>query len=120
MGVDIIQQALSDVDDSTEAPEFPNENAWTRGLSPLHVLCDKHGKTLGKAFVDFQRDVKLSDINQAHSEGHVSVEHLKPYTTSGMAGHPQPHGHPRWGCVRAAPPAKARWCALSARSTVWI
>ncbi|WP_417605892.1 hypothetical protein [Primorskyibacter flagellatus] len=57
---------------------------------------------------------------QAHSEGHVSVEHLKRYTTSGMAGHPQPHGHPRWGCVRVAPPAKARPCVSPARSTVWI
>jgi methylglutamate dehydrogenase subunit C len=37
-----------------------------------------------KAFVDFQNDVTLSDIKQAHQEGYTSVEHLKRYTTSGM------------------------------------
>jgi methylglutamate dehydrogenase subunit C len=37
-----------------------------------------------KAFVDFQNDVTLSDIRQAHQEGYTSVEHLKRYTTLGM------------------------------------
>jgi methylglutamate dehydrogenase subunit C len=37
-----------------------------------------------KAFVDFQNDVTLSDIKQAHQEGYTSVEHLKRYTTLGM------------------------------------
>lgn len=38
----------------------------------------------GKAFVDFQNDVKLQDIELAHREGYQSVEHLKRYTTLGM------------------------------------
>jgi methylglutamate dehydrogenase subunit C len=37
-----------------------------------------------KAFVDFQNDVTLSDVKQAHQEGYTSVEHLKRYTTLGM------------------------------------
>ncbi len=37
-----------------------------------------------KAFVDFQNDVTLKDIKQAHQEGYLSVEHLKRYTTLGM------------------------------------
>jgi methylglutamate dehydrogenase subunit C len=37
-----------------------------------------------KAFVDFQNDVTVSDIKQAHQEGYTSVEHLKRYTTLGM------------------------------------
>ena len=37
-----------------------------------------------KAFVDFQNDVTLKDIKQAHQEGYTSVEHLKRYTTLGM------------------------------------
>ena len=37
-----------------------------------------------KAFVDFQNDVTLNDIKQAHQEGYTSVEHLKRYTTLGM------------------------------------
>lgn len=39
----------------------------------------------GKAFVDFQNDVVASDIKQAVQEGFRSVEHLKRYTTLGMA-----------------------------------
>ena len=38
-----------------------------------------------KSFVDFQNDVTLSDIDLATREGFVSVEHLKRYTTTGMA-----------------------------------
>ncbi len=37
-----------------------------------------------KAFIDFQNDVTLSDVKQAHQEGYLSVEHLKRYTTLGM------------------------------------
>lgn len=39
----------------------------------------------GKAFVDFQNDVTAQDIHQARQEGYVSVEHVKRYTTLGMA-----------------------------------
>ncbi|MER9268569.1 sarcosine oxidase subunit alpha family protein [Mesorhizobium sp. M0410] len=38
----------------------------------------------GKAFVDVQMDVTVSDIALAHREGYESVEHLKRYTTLGM------------------------------------
>jgi len=39
----------------------------------------------GKAFVDFQNDVTADDIALAARENFVSVEHLKRYTTLGMA-----------------------------------
>ena len=38
-----------------------------------------------KAFVDFQNDVTASDVALAALEGFESVEHLKRYTTLGMA-----------------------------------
>ncbi|HMK78038.1 MAG TPA: sarcosine oxidase subunit alpha family protein [Xanthobacteraceae bacterium] len=38
-----------------------------------------------KAFVDFQNDVTVKDIRLADQEGYSSVEHLKRYTTLGMA-----------------------------------
>lgn len=38
-----------------------------------------------KAFVDPQHDVTGDDVRLAHREGFVSVEHLKRYTTLGMA-----------------------------------
>ncbi|MCA0012953.1 sarcosine oxidase subunit alpha [Mesorhizobium sp. B292B1B] len=42
-------------------------------------------KASGKSFVDFQHDVTSEDVRLAHREGFVSVEHLKRYTTLGMA-----------------------------------
>ncbi|RWB51133.1 MAG: sarcosine oxidase subunit alpha family protein, partial [Mesorhizobium sp.] len=39
----------------------------------------------GKSFVDFQHDVTAEDVRLAHREGFISVEHLKRYTTLGMA-----------------------------------
>lgn len=50
--------------------------------SPAPVLEIRSG---GKAFVDFQHDVSAEDVRLAHREGFVSVEHLKRYTTLGMA-----------------------------------
>lgn len=38
-----------------------------------------------KAFLDFQNDVKVSDVRLAAQEGYASVEHTKRYTTLGMA-----------------------------------
>ncbi len=38
-----------------------------------------------KSFLDFQNDVKVSDVRLASQEGYQSVEHLKRYTTLGMA-----------------------------------
>jgi methylglutamate dehydrogenase subunit C len=49
-------------------------------LQPLWHVAGK-----GKAFVDFQHDVTASDIELAQREGFESVEHLKRYTTLGMA-----------------------------------
>ena len=42
-------------------------------------------KLKSKCFVDFQNDVKVSDLRLAMQEGYESVEHLKRYTTLGMA-----------------------------------
>jgi len=48
------------------------------------VPSNKHfGKT--KMFVDFQNDVTAKDIKLALKEGYKSIEHVKRYTTNGMA-----------------------------------
>ena len=39
----------------------------------------------GKAFVDFQNDVCSKDVSLAVQEGMRSIEHIKRYTTTGMA-----------------------------------
>jgi sarcosine oxidase subunit alpha len=41
--------------------------------------------SVGKAFIDFQNDVTASDVKLAKQEGFSAVEHLKRYTTLGMA-----------------------------------
>ncbi len=52
-----------------------------QGIQPLfHVE-----QSRGKAFVDFQNDVAATDVKLARKEGFASVEHLKRYTTLGMA-----------------------------------
>ncbi|MEW9805139.1 sarcosine oxidase subunit alpha family protein [Mesorhizobium sp. ZMM04-5] len=51
-------------------------------VAPAHVL---EIEAAGKAFVDFQHDVTADDVRLAHREGFQSVEHLKRYTTLGMA-----------------------------------
>ena len=65
-----------DVPDPQALPECPS----TR---PGATLAPPKGR--GKAFVDFQNDVTASDVALARREGMHSVEHLKRWTTLGMA-----------------------------------
>jgi sarcosine oxidase subunit alpha len=63
------------------APDLPEaEDAPTR-ISPLWFV--HHGK--GRAWIDQQNDVTVKDVKLAHQENFTSVEHLKRYTTLGMA-----------------------------------
>ena len=62
----------------TAGPRAEDEPASGRAL--WHVP-----QARGKAFVDLQNDVTASDVALAHREGFRSVEHLKRYTTLGMA-----------------------------------
>lgn len=68
------------------APKQPAGSIQVEGFTgdpaPAPVL---EIKADGKAFVDFQHDVTADDVRLAHREGFVSVEHLKRYTTLGMA-----------------------------------
>lgn len=62
-------------------------------LAPIPSPCAEHcsgeflwrvRKSRGKAFVDFQHDVTVQDIEIAAREGFGSAEHAKRYTTLGM------------------------------------
>jgi sarcosine oxidase subunit alpha len=44
-----------------------------------------NAKLRAKTWLDYQNDVKVSDVRLAAQEGFVSVEHAKRYTTLGMA-----------------------------------
>jgi sarcosine oxidase subunit alpha len=58
--------------------------AGTAGGTIGRIRCGRH-ETGGSAFVDFQNDVKADDIEQAVREGMQAIEHVKRYTTTGMA-----------------------------------
>jgi sarcosine oxidase subunit alpha len=66
-----------------DAKPLPHVMADEERLDTSPVWASTHVK--GKAFVDFQNDVTASDIALAHREGFRAVEHLKRYTTLGMA-----------------------------------
>jgi len=66
-------------------PGLDLDDGWETPLLPVWEVRYPDGQAAKNAFVDLQHDVKSSDIEQAHREGYVSVEHLKRYTTLGMA-----------------------------------
>jgi sarcosine oxidase subunit alpha len=62
-------------------PELPEAEDAPVRITPLwHVA---HGK--GRAWIDPQNDVTVKDIKLAAQENFTSVEHMKRYTTLGMA-----------------------------------
>ncbi len=65
----------------TGAAELPEAEDAPVRITPLwHVA---HGK--GRAWIDQQNDVTVKDIKLAQQENFTSVEHMKRYTTLGMA-----------------------------------
>ena len=69
---------IAAINGNAGAPPIADDEAFS--LTPLWHVAGK-----GKAFVDCQNDVTASDIELAQREGFESVEHLKRYTTLGMA-----------------------------------
>ena len=68
-----------------EESRLSSEKIFYDKLKHLWIVpSNKHfGKT--KMFVDFQNDVTAKDIKLALREGYRSIEHIKRYTTTGMA-----------------------------------
>ncbi|MBP6441931.1 MAG: (2Fe-2S)-binding protein [Sphingorhabdus sp.] len=76
-------------------PDVPNENVhcvggcsgdWDFGKGTvIDVLPTPKDQSRIKAFVDYQNDVTAKDIKLAVREGFRSIEHIKRYTTNGMA-----------------------------------
>jgi sarcosine oxidase subunit alpha len=63
----------------TVAPPTP------QGFVPTRALPTDRDPRKVRAFIDFQNDVTAKDIRLAAREGFESVEHVKRYTTNGMA-----------------------------------
>ncbi len=76
-------------DDAAQAfvPAMSRQNVTTIGgaVRPDPIFPVKPISNPKKSFVDFQNDVTLADVDLAWAEGYRSVEHLKRYTTLGMA-----------------------------------
>ena len=72
-GVDAVTASTAEIRD-----EAPLEPVWVmpQGAS---------AKLKAKMWLDYQNDVKVSDVQLAAREGYESVEHTKRYTTLGMA-----------------------------------
>ncbi|MYB33560.1 MAG: sarcosine oxidase subunit alpha, partial [Gammaproteobacteria bacterium] len=68
---------------SVRQKKAPKAGGWDGPIMPMYEVAVK-GRHL-KSLVDPQHDVTTDDIRLAHREGFVSVEHLKRYTTLGMA-----------------------------------
>ena len=64
--------------EASTSPEAPMQPVW---LMPQGAGI----KLRMKSWLDYQNDVKVSDVQLAAREGYESVEHAKRYTTLGMA-----------------------------------
>jgi methylglutamate dehydrogenase subunit C len=72
-----LDRPMSRPDEEIELPPDPP-------ITPIAALWEVRGR--GKAFVDLQNDVTAADVRLACREGYEHVEHMKRYTTHGMAG----------------------------------
>jgi methylglutamate dehydrogenase subunit C len=77
-------------------------------VTPIAPLWEVNSR--GKAFVDLQNDVTAADVRLAAREGYEHVEHMKRYTTHGMAGDQGRIG----GLLGSAVLAQARGVPLAA------
>lgn len=79
-GAETAARIASDLGFEATVPDLPRAEDAPVNLTPFwHVQGAK------RAWVDQQNDVTAKDVKLAHQENFVSVEHLKRYTTLGMA-----------------------------------
>jgi methylglutamate dehydrogenase subunit C len=90
--------------EAVDEPRLPADSPVT----PLHTLWEVRAP--GKAFVDLQNDVTAEDVRLAHREGYEHLEHMKRFTTHGMATDQGRVG----GLVGSAVLAESRGVSLSA------
>lgn len=72
--------ALADIGIGAHLPDLPRAEDEALNLRPLWHVPGK-----GRAWVDFQNDVTVKDVKLAYVENMRPVEHLKRWTTLGMA-----------------------------------
>ena len=77
----VAKNLVKDMGFKPSAHKLPKAEDEPREIAAFwHVRDSK-----GRAWLDFQNDVTVKDMKLSHQEGFRSVEHLKRYTTLGMA-----------------------------------
>ena len=79
-GAEAGANAASALGHGAEMPDIPEASDAPYRLRRLWAVAGK-----GRAWLDFQNDVTVKDVKQAATENYASVEHMKRYTTQGMA-----------------------------------
>ncbi len=72
--------ALAELGLAAQAETLPEAEDAPYRVMPLWAVSGK-----GRAWLDFQNDVTVKDVQMAAKENYRSVEHMKRYTTQGMA-----------------------------------
>jgi sarcosine oxidase subunit alpha len=79
-GVAAAEAALKALGKRVRRPDIPGAEAEAGEARVLWAVEAK-----GRAWLDFANDVTTKDVRQSAAEGFQSVEHMKRYTTQGMA-----------------------------------
>lgn len=79
-GAEAAGQALLDLGLTSAKFDMPVAEDASYTIAALWTVPGK-----GRAWLDFQNDVTVKDVKQAATENFRSVEHMKRYTTQGMA-----------------------------------
>ncbi|MFV0514010.1 MAG: sarcosine oxidase subunit alpha family protein [Jhaorihella sp.] len=79
-GAAAARAALEDLGFRPAGIDLPAAEDDAYAIAPLWAVPGK-----GRAWLDFQNDVTVKDVKQAAAENFRSVEHMKRYTTQGMA-----------------------------------
>ena len=74
------QEAVEALGYKPKSVKLPRSEDGAYDITPLWAVPGK-----GRAWLDFQNDVTVKDVRQAAQENFRSVEHMKRYTTQGMA-----------------------------------
>ena len=79
-GITAANAALTTLGRKSLAAQAPKADDTPYSLQPLWAVPGK-----GRAWLDFGNDVTVKDVQLSAQEGFASVEHMKRYTTQGMA-----------------------------------
>ncbi|MER8734405.1 sarcosine oxidase subunit alpha family protein [Mesorhizobium sp. M1227] len=79
-GSETAKSALQEIGIEPRLPDLPRAEEEGYTIAPIFHVPGKK-----RAWVDFQNDVTVKDIKLAHAENMRPIEHLKRYTTLGMA-----------------------------------